>query len=104
MGFNVEPGDLDGFSSLVKRASEDAEQAHAYVSNHAQIGGGEQGLFTRLFDLHGSLQQDVGGVLKHLQTILTSSSGELSRSATYYRDTDTGQAAKLDATYPASKR
>ncbi|WP_274561975.1 WXG100 family type VII secretion target [Streptomyces spiramyceticus] len=103
MGFRVEPGAIDGFSKLVGRAADGSTQAVSYTGN-AQIdtvAGGQ------LWDLvtgdHDKYVNDAKGALQKVQKVLDSSQQELAKSAKYYRETDSGVAAKMDATYPGSK-
>jgi hypothetical protein len=46
----------------------------------------------------------VTDALKKTQEIVRSSGREMAASAKYYRETDEENAAKVDATYPATKR
>jgi hypothetical protein len=106
VGFDVEPEDLRSFGKQVERAAEDAQSAKKYAKTHSDaIGGGTQeGLILHLSGLHPSVAAEVDSVLSRVHTLLSSSARELTRSAGYYEKTDEDQAAKLDATYPASKR
>jgi hypothetical protein len=69
-----------------------------------KISPSSQGLFTRPFDLHGSLHSDVLNVFTRLHALLDGSSRELVKSSGYYGDTDEQEAANVDALQPASKR
>ncbi|MEV1077019.1 type VII secretion target [Streptomyces sp. NPDC050211] len=104
MGFRVEPDAIQGFSTLVGRGAEGATKAVEYTSNNAKIDtmvGGQ------LWDLvagdHDSYVEAAKKALGKVQSVLTASQKELSQSAKYYRETDTDEAAKMDATYPGSK-
>ncbi|MFJ7078874.1 hypothetical protein [Streptomyces sp. NPDC098781] len=104
MNFRVEPGAIDGFSKLVGRAADGSAQAVSYTGNHAQIdksAGGEA------WDLvagdHDKYVTEAKKALDKVKGLLEASEKELTGTAKYYRETDSGEAAKLDATYPGSK-
>ncbi|MFE9022304.1 hypothetical protein ACFYNL_27600 [Streptomyces sp. NPDC007808] len=104
MGFEVEPDAIQGFASLVSRGADGAAKAVEYTTNNAQIDKAAGG---QLWDLvagnHDQYVDSAKEALGKVQSVLRSSQSELSRSATYYRETDTETAAKMDATYPGSK-
>lgn len=97
MYLRVTPSHLEGFARQVSRAADDAAEACGYVRKHASIKPMEQGLLTRMFDLHGHLAGTVTDTLARLQEILAASSSELGKAAHYYRVTDVAEAAKMDA-------
>ncbi|MEV8310221.1 hypothetical protein AB0P36_23430 [Streptomyces flavidovirens] len=103
MSFRVEPGAIDGFSKLVGHAADGGTKAVSYMSN-AQIDTAAGG---RLWDIvagdHDKYVSDAKNALQKAQKVLDSSQRELAKSAKYYRETDHGEAAKLDATMPGSK-
>ncbi|MDI3417270.1 hypothetical protein [Streptomyces luteolus] len=104
MGFNVEPGAIDGFASLVSRGAEGATKAVEYASNNTQI---DKALGGSLWDtVAGSHDEYVEGAkkaLRKMESVLGSSRTELTKSASYYRETDRGEAERMDSTYPGSK-
>lgn len=104
MGFRVEPDAIQGFASLVSRGADDATQAVEFASNNTQIDKAAGG---QLWDLvagdHDQYVDSAKKALRKVQSVLNSSQTELSKSAKYYRETDTDEAAKMDATYPGSK-
>lgn len=104
MGFRVEPDAIQGFASLVSRGADDATQAVEFASNNTQIDKAAGG---QLWDLvagdHDQYVDSAKKALGKVQSVLNSSQTELSKSAKYYRETDTDEAAKMDATYPGSK-
>ncbi|GGW96160.1 WXG100 family type VII secretion target [Streptomyces chryseus] len=103
MSFRVEPGAIDGFSKLVARAADGSTQAVAFTGN-AQI---DTALGGAAWDMvagdHDRYVSEAKKALQKAQRVLDSSARELAKSATYYRETDRGEASKLDATYPGSK-
>ena len=104
MGFDVEHADLDAYAKQIGRAAEDFEQAKRYCHAHSDIGVSDQGLLNLFFTTHTATVQTVSQALGKTQTILRSCAGEMTASAKYYRETDEENAAKVDATYPQSKR
>ncbi|MGW6904985.1 hypothetical protein [Streptomyces sp. NPDC054940] len=104
MAFNVAPEDLAAYGRMIQRAAEDAHEGKRYLDKYSDIGGADQGLFTRPFDFHGTLVSNVTTVFSRLHTILNASSGELGRSASYYRETDQVEAGRIDGVQPDVKR
>lgn len=104
MSFRVEPGAIDGFSKLVGRAADGSAQAVSYTGTHAQI---EKSVGGEAWDLvagdHDQYVSEAKKALEKVKSLLESSEKELTGTAKYYRETDSGEAAKLDATYPGSK-
>lgn len=104
MNFRVEPGAIDGFSKLVGRAADGSAQAGSYTTQHAQI---EKSAGGAAWDLvagdHDQYVSEAKKALDKVKGLLEASGKELTGTAKYYRETDSGEAAKLDATYPGSK-
>ncbi|MFC7310073.1 hypothetical protein ACFQVC_38375 [Streptomyces monticola] len=104
MGFRVEPTAIQGFSTLVSRGADGATKAVEYTADNAKIDTMAGG---KLWDLvageHDQHVEAAKKALRKVQSVLQSSHTELSKSATYYRETDKGEAEKMDATYPGSK-
>lgn len=104
MGFRVEPDAIQGFASLVGRGADDAAKAVEFASNNTQI---DKAVGGQLWDLvagdHDQYVESAKKALGKVQSVLNSSQTELSKSAKYYRETDTDEAARMDATYPGSK-
>ncbi|HEX5565821.1 MAG TPA: hypothetical protein VFY14_02590, partial [Streptomyces sp.] len=70
MTFRVTPGDLEDYGRMIGRAADDALKGKEYLNRHGSIPYGNQGLFTRPFDFHGSLQSNLEKVFKRLHSIL----------------------------------
>ncbi|NYI06471.1 hypothetical protein [Allostreptomyces psammosilenae] len=102
--FEVDERALTGFAELLARAKSDVDEALRYTHANTSIPDSSQGLFTRLFSLHDSLAATVDSTLRRLSTVVSESSSEMARCAEFYRGTDLGEAARMDATYPASRR
>ncbi|MCZ2523848.1 hypothetical protein GQS52_11380 [Streptomyces sp. SCUT-3] len=101
MNFSVEPGNIESYGKLVKRAAEAMEAGESYLSKYAKVDESSSGeIWQKVVGLHGPRVQEALGVIKKFSKILTASSRELERSARYYRNTDRSQAERLDATYP----
>lgn len=104
MGFSVEPGAIDGFSKLVGRAADGGARAVSYTTANAQIDksvGGEA--WDLVAGSHDQYVSEAKKALEKVKSLLEASEKELTGTARYYRETDRGTAAKLDATYPGSK-
>ncbi|MGP4002260.1 hypothetical protein [Streptomyces sp. 8N706] len=104
MGFDVQPTDLEAYAKQIGRAAEDLEQAKRYCGEHSDIGVSNEGLLNLFLTTHTATVQQVTATLMKTQEIVRSSGGEMAASAKYYRATDEENAAKVDATYPATKR
>ncbi|MER5951679.1 hypothetical protein ABT127_37140 [Streptomyces sp. NPDC001904] len=104
MAFQVEPDDLSAYAKMINRAAEDTEEGKRYLAKFADIDASDQGLFTRPLGFHGSLVTHVSTVLGRLGVILDASSAELDKVAAYYRDTDQGEASRIDSRQPHVKR
>jgi hypothetical protein len=104
VGFRVEPDAIQGFASLVGRGADGATKAVVYTRDNTQI---DKAVGGQLWDLvagnHDQYVESAKKALGKAQSVLNSSQSELSKSARYYRETETEEAAKMDATYPGSK-
>ncbi len=104
MGFDVHPDDLDSYAAQVGRAAEDCRHAGRYAQQHGHVAVSDEGLFGLVAGAHSGVLERVSAALTKAESVLRGSEKELTKSATYYRETDHGNAAGLDATYPTSKR
>lgn len=104
MSFKVNPDDLEGYGRMIARAGDDVREGRDYLNRHTEVPSTQQGLFTRPFDLHGSLEDDVERILNRLHSLLDASSVELDGSADYYRKPDLEEAVRMDALLPKSNR
>ncbi|MEU9122278.1 hypothetical protein AB0C96_20845 [Streptomyces sp. NPDC048506] len=104
MNFRVEAADVEGFAKLVGRAGNDAGQAVSYTKNATitKMAGGK--LWDLVAGQHDDHVHDARRTMEKLQDVLRASDAELVKSAHYYQRTDHEQAARLDATYPGSKK
>jgi uncharacterized protein YukE len=104
MSFQVESTDVDSYGKLVGRAVEDVGACVDYLKK-ATV---DKGLAAELWEMcaseHEQYVSDGSQVLTKVRGVLESASGELSKVATYYRETDREQAARVDATYPCSRK
>lgn len=108
MTFEVQPTDLSAFAKQLERASSDARHALDYTRRECSISPFDKGPISALASMfgggHDGVLAHVESTLKQLQRILDSSQREMERSASFYELTDQGEASKMDAIYPASKR
>ncbi|WP_158708300.1 MULTISPECIES: WXG100 family type VII secretion target [unclassified Streptomyces] len=104
MSFRVESADLDSYGNLLKRATEDVQQCIGYLKQ-ATV---DKGLVSEFWEMctseHEKYVSDGETLLTKVRGILDSASGELAKVAAYYRDTDSDEAARMDAAYPGSKQ
>jgi hypothetical protein len=88
--------------------SPDVRSALDYMKRECAIGDFDRGPLSEIAAWFGAGHEDVftsvKSTLVKMEQILDASKREMSRSAKYYETTDQGEASKLDATYPASKR
>lgn len=104
MSFSVEPTALEAAASRLNDASLDAQTAKAYIVKHTDMSWHSQGLLNEAWPAHQKLVDEMNKRLTHLVQLLDESRDALQETAGYYRRTDTGSAARLDATYPAIDR
>jgi hypothetical protein len=107
VAFDVEPADLEAYGKQVGRAADDMQAAKGYAQSNTEINWydlGLKSLISGASGAHETVVQNVAASLKTAESILRASAGELAASAKYYRETDRGNAAGLDAQYPASNR
>lgn len=104
MGFDVQPDDLDSFADQAGRAADDSQHAGRYAQQYGNVAVSNEGLFGLVAGAHNGVLERVTTALTKAESVLRAAEKELSKSAAYYRETDHGAAAQLDATYPTSKR
>ena len=104
MGFEVHPDDLDSYAAQVGRAAEDFRHAGRYAQQNGHVAVSDDGLFGLIAGAHSGVVERVSAALTKAESVLRAAETELAKSATYYRQADHGNAARLDATYPTSKR
>ncbi|MFE7272662.1 WXG100 family type VII secretion target [Streptomyces sp. NPDC057623] len=108
MTFEVDPNDLASFSRQVGRATNDVTAAKEYFEQECSIGTFSTGPISAMASMfgggHDGVMENVRSALEQMHRILDSSKNEMSRSADFYRQTDAGEASKLDSQYPESKR
>ncbi|WP_338700800.1 hypothetical protein V2W30_27890 [Streptomyces sp. Q6] len=104
MTLAVKTEDLVGFARLVRRASEDCGSARAYLDRSTRIDWAAAGyVWDTVIGDHTQRVRDALDVLSRFDTILSASTTELRKTATWYESVDLEQARKLDATYPTGK-
>ncbi|MGW3606688.1 WXG100 family type VII secretion target [Micromonospora sp. NPDC005161] len=104
MSFSVDPSALERAVSRLNDAALDAQTAKAYTLKHTDLPWHGQGLLNEAWPAHQKLVDEMNKRLTHLMELLGKSRDALQETADYYRRTDTGSAARLDATYPTVDR
>lgn len=108
MTFKVEPNDLASFSKQIGRAADDVTAAKGYLQRECSIGTFSTGPISAIASMfgggHDGVMENVRSALEQLHRILDASKNEMSRSADFYRQTDEGEASRMDSQYPESKR
>lgn len=104
MSFSVEPDALQSAATRIADASLDAQEAKAYIVKHTDMPVQSQGLLSEWWPAHERLVDAMDKRLTHLVELLNKSRDALDGTAQHYRRTDTGSAARLDATYPTVDR
>ncbi|MEW2402680.1 type VII secretion target [Streptomyces sp. NPDC046862] len=104
MGFRVQADDLTSYASQVGRAADDMQHARKYAQDNSDVGISNQGLIELIIGAHRSVVDEVNSAMTRAESVLRAAETELSKSATYYGNTDTATARSMDATYPPSKR
>lgn len=104
MGFSVRPEALDAYAGLVERNGVNLSVANVHLAGEAQLGNTEGLWIQHLVDAHTQTVDRMTSSLAEGFHQLGASADELARTAKYYRSVDQGEAANLDATYPASAR
>ncbi|MFI9802276.1 WXG100 family type VII secretion target [Streptomyces sp. NPDC052302] len=108
MTFHVTPDDLASFSKQLGRAAEDVSAAKSYMERECSVGTFGAGPVSAIASVfgggHDGVMENVRAALVKMNAILKASQAEMSRCAEYYSATDHGEASRLDAQYPESKR
>ncbi|WP_433263020.1 hypothetical protein ACQPWR_24840 [Micromonospora vinacea] len=104
MSFFVEPSALERGATRLNEATLDAQTAKEYILKHTDLAWHEQGLLNEAWPAHQKLVDEMDKRLAHLTDLLDKSREALQETASYYRRTDTGNAARLDETYPSTDR
>jgi hypothetical protein len=108
MEFEVEPNDLASFSRQIGRAVDDITAAQEYLQREGSIGTFSTGPISAIASIfgggHDGVMENVRSALERMHLILDASKNEMSRSADFYKQTDEGEASRLDSQYPESKR
>lgn len=99
MTLAVDCAALDAFAAQVGRAADDARDTQAYLERYHQTGW-EGALITIVGNTHQESYDAGLTALGGLGTALGGSRDGLHWSSSYYRNTDQGIAADMDATFP----
>lgn len=104
MSFQVNPDTVANYAGLVERNGLNLSLVNVHLAQNVKLGSTTGWWLRTLVTAH---DETVSRMLDSLYKgfhAMGDSSGELKRTADYYRSTDRGAAAKLDSTYPASLR
>ncbi|MGC4829857.1 hypothetical protein [Micromonospora arida] len=104
MSFSVEPSALERAASRLNDAVLDAQTAKEYILKHTDMVWHGQGLLNEVWPDHQRLINGLDKRLAHLMELLGKSRDALQETAGYYRRTDSGNAAQLDASFPTTDR
>ncbi|MEU7908594.1 hypothetical protein [Actinoplanes sp. NPDC049118] len=105
MTFSVDPPALGGYSNLLARARDDAQQCKAYFAgNVPDLSPGIDGLINPICYEHVAVRQKLSEMLDQMVALLDSSRDEMAAAATRYRQTDAKAAATVDKAYPEVPR
>ncbi|MGW1071788.1 hypothetical protein [Streptomyces sp. NPDC002537] len=88
---------LHDFADLLRRAADDTAEARGYVRRYGTVTAAEQGLLTRIIDLHGELADTVTTAMERLETSLRASADDVDASAGHYRASDLREASRMRA-------
>lgn len=97
--FTVDPDRVRGWAARLDALAGDAGQAAAYADRHIRCTGGT-GAFLLAAAAMDEARVAVVDSATATQRLLDGSSGELTRTAARYENTDRAEAARLDAVYP----
>ncbi|MEV4435373.1 type VII secretion target [Streptomyces sp. NPDC049585] len=104
MRLKVDAQQLAEFAGQVQRGAEDTGAMLQYLSRFGHLTGPQGGLLSIAAGGHETVRGTVHGALQRLEVVLRESARELHAAAAYYRRTDAGVAADMDASYATARR
>ncbi|RLV08242.1 hypothetical protein CTZ27_05300 [Streptomyces griseocarneus] len=104
MALSVPAAKLHDFADLLRRAADDAAEAHGYVRRYGVVAHGEQGLLTRIIDLHDELAATVTATMERLEATLRASAGDVDTAAGHYRASDLREESRMRAARVRAER
>ncbi|WP_405012697.1 hypothetical protein [Kitasatospora sp. NBC_01539] len=100
MSFRVNVGDVRGYGTLVGRSAENAAACKDHLGSEATV---DKGLASELWEMcsveHEKFVDSGTQILEKIRAVMVAGSRELGNVAANYSGTETGEAARLDATY-----
>jgi hypothetical protein len=103
--FAVHPDAVDAFAAGIGDLASDVEAARGYADRHLALQPPPGAVpFGEICAALEQTRQALGRTLDHLAELCAASAAELRACAASYQRTDAGQAARLDAAYPAGPR
>jgi hypothetical protein len=104
MTFQVEPGTMSYYGSLIERNGVNLSLVNVHLAQHTNLGSAGGVWLSKLVDAHDEMVSRMLDSIYRGFHALGESGAELRRTADYYRRTDHVSASALDASYPASTR
>ncbi|MFD6712347.1 hypothetical protein AMK25_22375 [Micromonospora sp. TSRI0369] len=102
-GFFVDPAGMNGLYNLLHRASEDAADAHGYMTRHCDLTFDQQGLLFMLAGPHRTAYRRMTEGLERLKTLSQGAATQVNLAQREYATSDASSAARLDKTYPGAR-
>lgn len=104
MSLEIHSEKLDSFAAQLGDLAGQVDTAKEYLSKHLELswhdkGAAGQFIWAAAVSKIGEVRDAVNANLDKLKVLTTGSSGELTKSAKMYRETDRAHAEKLDNTY-----
>jgi hypothetical protein len=99
VSFTASQAAIRRFGQLVSDLTDDADLAVNYTREHLSIGYSEGRMFFTVVEKADEVRDALVANYQHLARLADGSSREVTKTADYYRDTDTAAAARTDATY-----
>ncbi len=97
--FKADHESIAEFGGLVDALRTDATAAAAYVGTWWDIGYAEGRMFASVVEKATEVREALLDNYRKLETVVSSSSDEVAKTAKLYRETDRAEAERLDRTY-----
>lgn len=97
--FKADHESIAEFGRLLGRLQADATAATTYVGKWLDIGYAEGRMFASVVEKATEVREALLENYRKLETVVSSSSDEIAKTAKLYRETDRAEAQRLDSTY-----
>ncbi|MGH3798895.1 MAG: hypothetical protein ACRDTD_01960 [Pseudonocardiaceae bacterium] len=97
--FKADHESIAEFGRLVGRLKTDATAAATYVGKWLDFGYAEGRMFASVVERATEIREALLDNYRKLETVMSSSSDEVAKTARLYRETDRAEAERLDRTY-----